>query len=383
MDKYLLEILKLVNTIIIPGLGALTITDTETGEIMFMPYLKHDDGKLSEHIAEREGWDENEAKNLIAKYVREIQSDLDQGEEYTMYQFGSFYKEDGDVHFKNWDKNLDKVENEYIPPVVEKKVEQEPTKENPKVVELKEDPVIEVVEKKVVPIIAKEASSTEIKKELNIEEKEEQEATAAKLATLKEIQDNKGKKKKKGAGFWVGISLLALLLIGGTYVGLNYEKVKQQLPFLADNTATETEDKLEDSNPTEEGLIVEEETEISDDDSIEDEIDEETEEGITIEEIPEEGLKTIEEPIVEQEVVTENTDYSAELPYQIIAGAFSEEANALRLVEKLKGEGYPALQMKKGSKYMVSVKSFATRADAQAELSAIKEVASGGWITKW
>jgi len=77
MDKYLLEILKQVSTIIIPGLGALTITNQKTGEIMFMPYLKHDDGKLSAHIAGKEGWDENEAKNLIAKYVREIQAELD------------------------------------------------------------------------------------------------------------------------------------------------------------------------------------------------------------------------------------------------------------------------------------------------------------------
>ena len=69
MDKYLLEILKLVNTIIIPGLGALTITNKETEEIMFMSYLKHDDGKLAEYIAEKEGWDLNDAKNLISKYV--------------------------------------------------------------------------------------------------------------------------------------------------------------------------------------------------------------------------------------------------------------------------------------------------------------------------
>ena len=92
MDKYLLEILKQINTIIIPGLGALTITNAETGEIMFMSYLKHDDGKLAAHISEKEGIDENAAKNLIAKYVREIHAELDKGEEYTMYQFGAFIK---------------------------------------------------------------------------------------------------------------------------------------------------------------------------------------------------------------------------------------------------------------------------------------------------
>ena len=104
MDKYLLEILKLVNTIIIPNLGALTITDAGSGDIMFMSYLKHDDGKLAAHIAEKEGWEENDAKNLISKYVREIMSDLDKGEEYVMYQFVTFYKDGEDIQFKNWDR---------------------------------------------------------------------------------------------------------------------------------------------------------------------------------------------------------------------------------------------------------------------------------------
>lgn len=92
MNKYLLAILKEINTIIIPGLGALTITNADTGEIMFMPYLKHDDGKLAAHIAEKEGWEENDAKNVISKYVREILSELDQGKSFDMFQFGSFFK---------------------------------------------------------------------------------------------------------------------------------------------------------------------------------------------------------------------------------------------------------------------------------------------------
>lgn len=102
MDKYLLNILHEVNTIIIPGLGALTVTNKATGEYMFMPYLKHDDGALAKHIAEKEGMDLNDAKNLIAKYVREIQAKLDTGDTYDMYQFGRFVKKDGDVDFEAW-----------------------------------------------------------------------------------------------------------------------------------------------------------------------------------------------------------------------------------------------------------------------------------------
>lgn len=102
MDKYLLEILKESNTIIIPGLGALTITNKETGETMFMPYLQHDDGKLAAFISEKDGIDEADAKNMVAKYVREIQTELDKGESYSMFGLGEFMKaDDGDIEFSH------------------------------------------------------------------------------------------------------------------------------------------------------------------------------------------------------------------------------------------------------------------------------------------
>ncbi|MBI1838130.1 MAG: hypothetical protein HYR91_12780, partial [Flavobacteriia bacterium] len=107
MDKYLLLLLKEVNTIIIPGLGALTITNEKTGEIMFMPYLNYDDGKLATYIAEKEGFELNDAKNLISKYVREVQTILAKGESYDMFEFGTFLKDkSGDIVFKNWDGSL-------------------------------------------------------------------------------------------------------------------------------------------------------------------------------------------------------------------------------------------------------------------------------------
>lgn len=111
MDKYLLQILLETNTIIIPTLGALTITDAKSGEMMFMPYLKYDDGKLAAYISEKEGIDTNDAKNLIAKYVREINMKLDQGETYDMFQFGRFLKtDDGEIDFERWE-NFSHPEN--------------------------------------------------------------------------------------------------------------------------------------------------------------------------------------------------------------------------------------------------------------------------------
>ncbi len=101
MNKYLQELLKLAKTVIIPGLGALTITNDKTGDIFFMSYLKHDDGKLAEFIASKEGIELIDAKNNLAKYVREITALLDKGESFDIFNFGKFKKDtSGDIVFE-------------------------------------------------------------------------------------------------------------------------------------------------------------------------------------------------------------------------------------------------------------------------------------------
>ncbi len=70
-----------------------------------MSFLNHDDGKLANYIAEKEGWELNDAKNLISKYVRELITQLDKGEDYVMYQFGTFSKTQDDIEFSNCNKS--------------------------------------------------------------------------------------------------------------------------------------------------------------------------------------------------------------------------------------------------------------------------------------
>jgi len=101
MNKYLQELLKLAKTVIIPGLGALTITNDKTGDLFLMSYLKHDDGKLAEFIASKEGIELIDAKNNLAKYVREITALLDKGESFDIFNFGKFKKDaSGEIVFE-------------------------------------------------------------------------------------------------------------------------------------------------------------------------------------------------------------------------------------------------------------------------------------------
>lgn len=100
MNKYLIEILKIQSSVILPGLGALMVPSQKSGKIVFNPHLKFNDGSLARFIAEKENIDEQESQNKVAKFVREIEAELGKGNSYDMFEFGSFYKnKDNEVDF--------------------------------------------------------------------------------------------------------------------------------------------------------------------------------------------------------------------------------------------------------------------------------------------
>ena len=391
MDKYLLEILKNVNTIIIPGLGALTITNHETGEIMFMSYLKHDDGKLVSYIMENEGFEELEAKNLIAKYVREIELTVGKGDSYDMFQFGSFYKNGDDIDFKNWDQSAATPVEKKKPVAKKEEVKQEtapdekaPELENILVEKPKiDEPKIEGESEKNTPTIVPEKPEVK-KKELNIQEKEEQIKHAEKHTALKKAQEEKkaqkakkpvkekGEKSKRGLGFWMLMGLIVLIAAGGTYFGLNYDELKQHVPFLADKEEVVSTDEPADENDT------------TSDDDANDESETEPEEDVTLEENDTELEQEQTTPVESKNETPVKNEYSgSDLPFHVIAGAFSSEENARRLGEKFTSEGYSVKVGPGRGMNLVSIKSFSTREEAQKGLNELKSVAPNGWIYEW
>src|SRR5690554_2676600 len=123
MDKYIKQLLEVYSKIILPQFGAIVIEDEETGELMFNEYLTYDDGKLSELIEKESNMDIQEAKNLVAKFVRELQAQLDKGETYAIFQLGEFSKsKDGEVIF-NGNLKTGALENKVTPtpPISEQK----------------------------------------------------------------------------------------------------------------------------------------------------------------------------------------------------------------------------------------------------------------------
>lgn len=285
MNNYLLQLLKEVKTLIIPGLGALTVTNEATGEILFMPYLKFDDGTLAKHIASKEGIEQNDASNMISKFVREVTVELDKGNSYDMYQFGRFVKVDGEIAFEAWSAGnggqqvapeapkqepekapLSKTEvssgkdekpkEESIPKAEEPKAEippvVEPVKEAPKPVEPKiekivppvaetpktepkaektpppvvEEPKVEAqkIEKTVPPVVEpkKEAVKQEAKKEPSKKEKPVKAEKAPK------------EKRKTSVFSYILWGFLVLVLGAGTFIAIQFDSLKKDFPILAD-----------------------------------------------------------------------------------------------------------------------------------------------------
>jgi hypothetical protein len=104
MQNYLQQILIESNTIIIPGFGALTITSTKTGDIYFMPFLKHDDGLLAKYIAKAESIEIEEAKRTIVQFIEDIEATITKSSFYEMEEFGRFKKNnEGELEFQRWE----------------------------------------------------------------------------------------------------------------------------------------------------------------------------------------------------------------------------------------------------------------------------------------
>lgn len=434
MDKYLQQILNEVNTIIIPGLGALTLTNKSTGDIMFMSFLKHDDGNLSKYIAEKENMADNDAKNLIAKYVREIQAKLDSGDSYDMYQFGRFIKKNGDTEFENWnsyqhdtanpapteiaseeEKPLELTEEPRIE-IVEEATPAEPVDKKEVAPIIEEVPATPVVEKvpepkaeptpepkaeEVKPIVVPEEPKIDVSKikpdenvyipEAELKDLEKQQAAepvkkatapapgkepakpTTKTAATKPVKEAKPpkEKKKRSPIFWALIIVGIIVVLGGGATAVFFKDVRAMLTGKTENTETMLQEK-EDAKAAEEAAKQQE--------AMEEQVQLETE-PVTEEEMPpvEEPASEIkEEPKAEPAPAPSNSSGGS---FHIIAGGFANEANATRFAQKLQGEGKASSVLGKfDDLYLVSYESFNSREEAT---SALKNASVKGWVFKY
>lgn len=405
MNQYILSILKEVNTIIIPGIGALTITNAATGEIMFMPYLKFDDGKLAQHISDKEGMDINDAKNLVAKYVREIETQLNIGESYDIYQFGSFVKSrNGEIEFTLWNKenvnepseividhsiNDSEIEvttdtaidtNEIIPELVDEKQIIETPIVQQEALDISDTSAAFVEEKDVKLPLDKEIPEHIIPEPAYTQEQQwnddldlppiNAKIERPKKPIIEKLQ--KDRKRKSPAKVFI-LTLLFLFIGVGTTTILIRDQLGITIPFLSASK------KSTDDN----SKAVKEETEPEKSTNLKTEKEDNTVNA---------AMQTpIEEELAEQSasnssdiIQTSTGQIDRNKPYHIIGGAFTELSNAERYQKKLTISGNASVIIGKFDQlYIVSISSHSSQVEANNQLNEAKAISANAWIIRF
>ena len=415
MEKYLQQILKEVNTIIIPGLGALTITNDKTGEVMFMSYLKYDDGKLSAYISEKGNIDNDEAKSQISSYVENVLNSIALEGVWLINGVGLFSKDsNGDLCFENrstgnsvenenpdFDQEIDHVTNVHE----EEKVMDDLVSDEPSI--LANEITNDANEEELVDVVVDDncensddeeiisSSNTELKeKELEEEpaqattiiveenfieetlpaeiengEKEEEEIPESNVVTVK---------KKRGVGFFVILFFIVLVAGGGIAVGINFKNVRQFIPFLSNSDTVKSEEDLIKKMELDK-------TKPSESDTAEGKELIESPEEVISETTPE--LRPKEDVVEEQPMDSKSSKRDEPLDvkqsFYIIVGSFSDRKNADRAVDKLIAEGQKdASTASNNGKFYVTIANYSNIDDAKSGQKSLKGSFPNAWILK-
>ncbi|NGF76791.1 SPOR domain-containing protein [Fluviicola sp. SGL-29] len=408
MNNYLIEILKEENTVILPGFGAFTVVNRATNELMFMSFMKYNDGTLVNFIAKKEGISAEEAKEKIDNYVAEINAAIDGDGTFKLDQIGVFTKDSaGEVQFSPTpgdaavtapvvtvvpepevvieipeeiapvEEEIHRVEEvpEEIPVPVEtiNAYEEQVTEEEVEVDEVDvplvnaEEPVVEI------PVVIEENIPTPATEDEQWNDDLDLPPVNYKPERPKQpiLEKTKKDKKPRRSGTLI-LMIIALLVTGGAaYVGFNYKDLKDKIPFLA---SAEKEVK-EDMKPVEDIETPEEPVE----EIPEEEVVEEVVEEVAPEVTPEPVKETKPTPAASS---ANGIRVDKALPIQVIVGSFGEVANANRMVEKLQAQGFPAQIIGVyGGLHTVSVASFNSMDEYKANQSQLQS-AGAHWVKK-
>lgn len=390
--KYIGELLYDYECVIIPGLGGFISSDKSVSinevvhsftppfrKIQFNTQLHENDGLLVNYIARQEKVDYKVAKQLVAKFVFECHYSLDAGNKKDIVGVGSIqYDENKNIVFE---QNLSINYNSRsfgLSSLVSPSIKRESDEEK--------------VKKIVLAAIDKNSAR---KKPIDRKNKET------------------SKHRKLIARNSLVIGLVFILLTGGGYmyyqrdsIPYYYEKYASHIPFLhssvndyvTDNVNSEPVAKLSRSTASIIPLFVDNEKERSVvDETIAVEEDSKETNGQTVtnsaqldikSEVIDEGTE-ITTPVIDEIKMETNIPDDSEIienaepeiiiqpslgRFLIIAGSFSKESNANRLVSVLRNDGYEALlaDTSTNGMFRVAIMRLSDRQDAIEKLRAIR-----------
>lgn len=386
MDKYIIELLKTSNRIIIPELGAFIAKKDEPGTILFNEFLKFNDGVFVGFVAEQENIEKEEALEKTEKFVKEIFLELEKGESHVIENLGEFQKDEkGKIQFtpitsakeqeveekkgKEEKKKAEeakeaeekKMKEAKKKEEEEKKKAEEKEKESVKVTAGKaEEPkeLIELEEKEKEPV-AEEEEIKEEAEELPEKEEEIEEVTEEPPGKVEEEKPSfiyEEKKKSKGY-LWLLLLLIPIALFLIWFFFLRDGKPTEPVPPYPDEM-----ERTEEAATLQPAVV--------DEDSTEMEQPVQTEQS---EIMPE-------EPAVEEEVL--QPAISGEKKFYVVAGCFEIEQNADNYVTLLRNKGYDSKKFGMiGRLHAVSFHVYSSRNEAIRKLHEIREtVEPNAWL---
>ena len=420
MNKYIVELLKTTNRIIIPELGAFITKKDDPETIVFNEFLKFNDGVFIDHIAEKEGIENDKALEMTGGFVKEIFEKLEKGGVHVIEGLGEFQKDaKGKIQFVpdtvKKDSPKAKKTAKKVAPVVKPKEIPDPDKEK-KALEakrkeeeekkkaeekMKEEEMKKEKEKKAAeekkeeemkkqeekmkeeekkkakivtqPLVDPVPKKSEEPKELiELDEKEKEESISEKkvIKTKEEKSPEKKvekattiihtEKKKSNLLMWLLLSLIPVILFVVWFM------------FLRDGKQpVETEQAIQaEPEKTEEAITPQ--PAIAATDTAETVEPQSTEQTDVLPEKPE----IVEEEVVAQPAVTGGKKF------YIVAGCFEKEENADNYVTLLRDKGFnPEKFGTIGRLHAVSFRSFSSREEAIVELKNIRNTTEpSAWL---
>jgi nucleoid DNA-binding protein len=368
MIQYLLQILENNNRVIIPEFGAFIIKHREPLTIVFNEFLQYNDGQLIDAIAKQEKTDRESAKEKLDEFVKSINDTLNKGKEFSLGQLGiltkntagrisleesgttdqpKVKKETKEVHLET-EKEIKKDEPASIVKEGKPHTEKEPVK-----TESKKDPGTSYAK----PEKSNLRSPLYQSKQSGHEEASH--ARTSKNHIVKEPERNYQKEipETKSRRINVIAWIVVILIVNGIIVAYFLTSERLDKYFLKEETKSETAtaEKPVVKKPVVEKVATPAKTQVKTQQQVMAEI--------------EDSVKKA----VKEQMPAKTVDISGKR-YYIVAGVFSNEQNAKKMVRQLKQKGYNAENFGKiGSMFAVSYEVLPSKDAADKYLAKIKK----------
>jgi len=389
LSNHIKDLLNTDGRIIVPNLGAFMLKGSPKPTLYFNEFLRYNDGILIDFVAEKDHIDKNAASEKVKNFVDHVNQQLQTSKSAELEGLGILFVDSKDkIQIKTDGSSHKTVKPEIKTPVPAEKdntsrevyfeIEKTEIAASPKPEEKKTtviQPHVETAqvppqnamptsEKQVVPPTIPPTKTVSHTQQVRL-----QSPPKAPPSTPSKIVASG---KKSNAGWWV--VLLIVIAGAGVYFGY-YNPVWKKLHLRnitigkivpKDSVVKkDTASKPPDVNSDEQAQAV----------KPEDNIKEQPKPEVNVSKPKVQPKKPASK--------TENTEVAeGGKKYYLVAGCFSVEANADKMAQKLKGEGFEPVKFitKKSNLFYVSYSSFSDKASAGQELHKLK---AGGKESVW